>query len=68
MAIQKKSLRLAYDAGNDADGKQKVSTRTYSDILTTAEDAAIKTVADALNTLTEKPALYAETVTVSRLD
>lgn len=63
----KKSLRIAYDLGTDLDGKQLKRTRTYRDLDPDVEDGAIRTAAEALVGLTERAALYMETVTVNRL-
>lgn len=66
MADKTKAMRMVY-LSTDAHGKNVRRSRTYSQVLTDAENVNIKKAADAINTLTVKPCDAVEVVTVEAL-
>lgn len=66
MADIKKSMRLVY-LETDSAGRNVRKSRTYTQVLADAENINVKKAADAINTLTAKPADATEVVTVEVL-
>lgn len=62
----KKSLRLVY-LETDSAGKSLRKATSYTGLLPEADNAAVKKAADAINTLTQKPADVVQVTTTETL-
>lgn len=64
---QRKSLRMKYEGDMQSNGKRAVRSRTYADIVPEIDAATLKSVVEALNGLTENPAVAAEVIDITDL-
>lgn len=67
MANTKKSLRMVY-LETDETGKSKRTAHSYTGLIPTADNAAVKKAAKAIDDLASKPATFVEVTTTEQLD
>ena len=64
---QRKSLRMKYEGDMQSNGQRAARSRTFAVIVPETDAATLKSVVEALNGLTENPAVAAEVIDITDL-
>lgn len=65
--MKEKKLVMIYEGEMQQNGKRSQKRTTYNNLVETADNTTLKKVADALNTVTNNPAVTARAVTEETL-